>query len=154
MEFWIITGAAFFGVVTLIGAAAMMFRASPRSEIEHRLDVMTNPALAALEKYGFKDEEETPVSIELDSGPNFLEEKLKNITDLKMLFRQADTKMQSSHFFILTFVLFVVGIGVAAFYQLPIIWGIAGGLTLSLLPFGYLLWKRKKRFCSFFNAVD
>ena len=136
-----IIGAVFIGVVTLIIAAAMLWRDKSVVEMEDRLNSITG-----------KGEQNDPASLtqvtqllSKQDAKSALEAMLSNWFNLSRLFKQAEVEMSVALFLGLS-----VGIGTAStalcgYVGLHL--GIAPivGLAFGTLPFLWLLFRRKRR---------
>jgi len=142
----LIIGSVFFGVVALIIAAAMLMRDKSVTQIEDRLNTLTG-----------KGELADPASLsqiaqviaKQRTGQGGLETLVANWFNLSRLFEQAEVNMS-----VASFIGVCVGVGVGAASLCGVAgvhWGIAPvvGLTFSVLPFYWLLFRRKRRFSKF-----
>jgi len=136
---------AFIGVTGALGALFMLFDGASGSAIEDRLDVLA----------GKKNGDGPQVSREalmkegLDGLTGFAGKIVERFANLKLLFVQADTTMKPEQFAMIMAVCagVVLTIGIvlrAPFPTYPLL-----AIVGSMLPFGWLMFKRARRFKKF-----
>jgi tight adherence protein B len=137
--------ATFVGVASLVGGITVLLRAKPLSKIENRLDLLTGTGAA-------KDAAAKETSIlaqPLDDRPNLLQAFFERFGDINLVFEQADTNLTLAKLAAIAGTLAAAAIllGVALRVHpalLPVT-----GLTIGLLPFGWLLLRRRRRLKAF-----
>jgi tight adherence protein B len=144
----IIAIAAFLAVATLVAGLATMFRDRPNNRMEDRLDLLTGlntPAAA-------KEELLKPASIlgqSLDGGPGLLETFLERFGNIGLLFEQADTSLTVGRMGLISGVMALAGIGMAAAVGIhPVLMPLVG-LLLGSVPLLWVLLRRRKRLRAF-----
>jgi len=142
----LISIAVFVAVVALVGAV-LLFVSSNESKAEDRLEVITGKKSREEQAAGIMKEE--VLSEGLTGLSNVAGKLFDKFSQLKMLFEQADSPIKGDMFFALSAGLGILG-GVAAFVlSVPIPFIPLVVLVMGALPFGWLLWRRRKRFKMF-----
>jgi len=143
----IISIVAFVGVTCLVGGLAFLMRGSSESTVEDRLTMLTGSngskqVKDALLKQGV-------LSQPLESTQGLFDKLLARLGNFSLLFEQADTTLTTSKFLLITGVMFAVGaIAPAAVNWHPGLW-IVCGLTMAIMPYFYLVFRRGRRFKAF-----
>ena len=142
MSLLLIAVAAFVGVASLVGGVALVFRPSPASRIENRLDQFTGSGASAKEDL-LKDN--SVLSQPLDAVPGLMERALSRFGDIGRLLDQADVNLSVAQLSGLCAGLGVGGTLLGLVLQankllLPIL-----ALVMASLPMFWLLWRRKRR---------
>jgi tight adherence protein B len=140
--------AAFIGVAALVGGVALVFRDSPSSKVESRLDLLTGTNTPTAAKEGLL-KQESVLAQPLDAMPGLLEAWTSRFGNVRLLFQQADTSLTVSRLGLICGVIALAGAGLGAatgvpFALLPVV-----ALVLACLPFVWLLWRRKRRLKAF-----
>ncbi|HUG94271.1 MAG TPA: type II secretion system F family protein [Planctomycetaceae bacterium] len=142
----LISVAAFVGVVALVGGVAFILRDFGSTDVEDRLQVMTGrkarDGADSITREDLLKESWTGLS-GMFGG---LTDRLKNLT---LLFEQADSPIKPETFFGVSLGSAAAGIGLAWASRSPVPMYPAFGLFFGVLPFVWLLWRRKKRFKKF-----
>jgi tight adherence protein B len=146
MSLLLIAVAAFVGVASLVGGVALVFRPSPASRIENRLDQFTGSGASAKEDL-LKDN--SVLSQPLDAVPGLMERALSRFGDIGRLLDQADVNLSVAQLSGLCAGLGVGGTLLGLVLQankllLPIL-----ALVMASLPMFWLLWRRKRRLKTF-----
>jgi tight adherence protein B len=147
MDPFIISLAAFVGVVTLIVAVALVVRDFSATTAEDRLAVLTGRKAADGASDGIVKEQILNESVAgLASMFSGLTERLH---DLSMLFEQADSPIKGNAFFGISLASAALGVAAAWAGRAPVPLYPVAGLFASLLPLFWLLMRRKSRFKKF-----
>jgi len=138
---------AFIGVAGLLGAIVLLFDRSQSSHVEDRLDVLAGKKLSQAE--GPRVTREALVKEGMNGLAGLATNLLDRFANLKLLYQQADTTLKPE-----VFVMIMAGCGVLGFLMammahlpLPIYPLII--LGMALLPFGWLMFRRGRRFKKF-----
>jgi hypothetical protein len=103
--------AVFIGVACFVGGLAVMIRPEGGTAVEDRLQILTGLTKSA----GRGESEEGALLAQMyGDSPNFLSQFVERIGNLNRLLEQADTKLDSSKFFLLTGGLAVAGMVIPA----------------------------------------
>jgi tight adherence protein B len=138
---WIIYAAVFLCVAALIVGISMLFKTTDDT-VEDRLDALAGLKPAA----AMATNDQSLLAGPLDDMPGFFEAKLSSIGNIRLLIEQADIEMTPAKFGLVTLGLGVGGAALIMVAGLNILIAAAVGLVLALLPFGWLLFLRKRRF--------
>jgi tight adherence protein B len=147
MDPQILAFAAFIGVAGGMTAVFFLIKDLGGNQLEGRLDI-----LAGKKKPDAESFELTKESLFADSKTGLarlFDGILERFGNLKLLFVQADTKLKPDMFFVITIGCVAVGVAIAYFTRAPLPLFPVFGLALGVLPLGWLLWKRNKRFARF-----
>ena len=141
----LIIGAVFLGVVALIFGVAMLMRDQSVNQMEDRLNAITGKGKQ--EAGGLS--EVTQLLASQAEGKNAIEKAFANWFNLTLLFEQAEVSMS-----IASFLTTCLGLALAATFGsgfAGLNWGLAPivGLFFGVLPFFWLLFKRRSRFRKF-----
>jgi tight adherence protein B len=138
------------GVLLLIGGIGFVMTKSSASLAEERLDGMTGKARG-------KSDPSSGILLRpsaIDVGKEDLWSKiLPNPENLNRLYEQADVSMPFKRFMGMVFVLAVSGLVLGFALGIPLILVPVGGALLGLLPFLWLMRRRKKRVRKFLDAM-
>jgi tight adherence protein B len=147
MDPMLISIAAFVGVALIVGALALLFRGDSDNKIEDRLAMLTGSGAAASSRENsLKD---SVLHQPLDAVPGIIEAILTRFSNLRLLFEQADTSLTPAKFAIVSGVMAVAGMAMAAFGQVhPGLLPVAG-IMMGALPLFWLMWRRKRRLTAF-----
>ena len=144
MMLYLILGAAFLGVACLVGGVAtILFKSDGALEVESRLDLLTGAAMPA-----GKDKKAELLASPLNDGPSLLEEYIKKWFNLRAFLQQADVPLSPSKFFVISAAAGLGGMILLPIIQVPLYLAPLG-IVFGALPFGILMFKRKKRLASF-----
>jgi tight adherence protein B len=137
-------------VVMLIGGVGFVMTKSAASLAEQRLADLTGKARA-------KGDPSTGILLRpsaIDLGKEeFWARFLPNPENLNRLYEQADVSMPFKRFMAMVVVLAVSGVVVGVALKIPLILVPLGGALLGILPFLWLLRRRKKRVRKFLDAM-
>lgn len=139
------------GVVVLIGGLGLVMGRSSGSLAEQRLDEMSgrrrkpkaDPAAGAILR---------PPAIELGDSRRWAE-KFLSVDALDRLYEQADVGLSFKQFLAVCAALAITGAAMAAVFGLPILLMPACALMLGLLPFLWLVMRRRKRIAKFTSQM-
>jgi tight adherence protein B len=139
---------AFIGVAGGIGAVIMLLEGAGSSTVEDRLEVLAGKksASGADRPHVTKD---TLIKEGVDGLSGALGKFAERFGNLELLFIQADTSITLEKFLLLMGVCAAVGVGGAVVGGAPVPVYPLAGLLCSLLPFGWLLHRRSRRFKRF-----
>jgi tight adherence protein B len=146
MDPMLISVAAFVGVVALVGGVAFILRDFGSTDVEDRLQVMTGRKARDGADAITREELLKEGLSGLTGMFGGLADRLKNLT---LLFEQADSPVKPETFFFISLGTAAVGVAVAWASRAPVPLYPVAGLIFGVLPFGWLLWRRKKRFKKF-----
>lgn len=139
---------AVFGcVAALVGAVATVFSSAKETGIEDRLAILTGSSTAKQAKDALFSG--SVLARPLESGQSLFWQRLSKMGNLNLLLEQADTALTTQQFFGISAIMAVVGAfipivaGMHASIALPM------GLILATLPFGWLLFRRRRRLKQF-----
>jgi tight adherence protein B len=147
---WLFALLAVFGVAALVGGGIMLMRDQPVSKIEDRLDLLTGAASGS--KIG-ANPEASILTQPLDIGPNILEVILQKFGNFRLLFEQADTTVTPAMLLGISFATAIVGVAVSVIIRIHIALVPLVALTMSGLPFLWLLHRRKRRLKTFASQL-
>ncbi|MCA9024541.1 MAG: type II secretion system F family protein [Planctomycetaceae bacterium] len=150
MSLLMISVAAFVGVTALVFALSSMFVDFTDRDLENRLQVLTGKKSATEANQVTKE----ALLREGVSGLAGIADKLmEKFSNLKLLFQQADSPITPSQFFSISGVCAFLGLGAAAIARSPLPLYPVVAIMFSLLPLGWLLWRRKSRFKKFASQL-
>lgn len=139
---------AFVGVFGIIAAGFLMLQDVSSKEIEDRLDVLAGKKKASVANAPQVTRE--ALVKEGMAGLNGLVNRLmERSANLKLLFVQADTNIKPELFFVIICVCGGVGILAGVLLRAPVITYPLAAIVGAVLPFGWLLFRRKQRFKRF-----
>ena len=142
----LISVAAFVAVVALVGGVAFVLRDFGSTDVEDRLQVMTGRK-ARDGADAITREELLKESLSGLTGMfGGLADRLKNLT---LLFEQADSPVKPETFFFISLGAGAAGVALAWAGRSPVPLYPVVGLLCGVMPFLWLLWRRKKRFKKF-----
>ncbi|MFO0888952.1 MAG: type II secretion system F family protein [Isosphaeraceae bacterium] len=138
-------------VIVAVGAAGLMMSSSFAKVAEERLEGMTGSR-------GKRTKEELASGILLrptaiDLGQSIWAKLVPNAENLNLLYEQADVNLTFNSFMAMVFGLGVAGCLVAFLFGFPLYAVPLGGLLLAVVPFLWLLRRRKKRISLFVEAM-
>jgi tight adherence protein B len=135
----------FLGATALVVALVTLFSDFGKSDIEDRLQVLTGQKAAganAVTKEALLEEGLTGLA-------GLSQKIMEKFGNVKLLFLQADSPISPSTFFLISVGFGAVGVGMAVVGRAPIPLYPVCGLLVALLPLGWLLCRRKRRFKKF-----
>ncbi len=136
----------FVGVATLVGAVALLFRGEANPTLESRLEVLTGNGPA---KPGKGESQQGILSRDFEGEGGAIEEFVLRYFNLRLYLDQAALDTSVANFITLTAGLAAGGALVPTLLGLPFYVGPVVGIMLALLPFGYVMFKRRKRLDKF-----
>ncbi|MFN0197083.1 MAG: type II secretion system F family protein [Planctomycetaceae bacterium] len=139
--------AAFVGVAALVGGVVASLRGFSERTAEDRLKILTGKKGDDEESVGImKDELITEGKVGIT---NFFAKIMERLGNIQVLFEQADCPIRIETFFAICMGGALVMMGIAAVTYAPIpLYPVAGLLGWSL-PWGWLLYRRRRRFKRF-----
>lgn len=146
MDLTMILLVTFLGVTTLVVALVTMFADFGKTDIEDRLQMLTGQKSAAAANSVTR---EALLEDGLSGLAGLSHRIMEKFSNLKLLFLQADSPITPSTFFMISGVCGAVGIGLAMLGRAPIPLYPVCGLLFAVLPLGWLLFRRKRRFKKF-----
>jgi tight adherence protein B len=139
---------AVFGfVAALVGAVATMFSSAKETGVEDRLAILTGSSTGKQAKDVLSAG--SLLARPLEAGQSLFWQRLSKMGNLNLLLEQADTALTAQQFFGISAIMAVVGAcipiiaGIHASIALPM------GLMLASLPFGWLMFRRRRRLKQF-----
>ncbi|MCA9013832.1 MAG: type II secretion system F family protein [Planctomycetaceae bacterium] len=143
----IISIAAFFGMMALVGAIVFVFKDFSSSKAEDRLAVITGKKKSTEESASLLKEEF------VKGGLNSLSEQiahfLEKFGNLKLLLEQAEAPFKADTFLLMTGVSAAAGFALAWFTNAPVPLCPVAAVATGSLPFMWLLFRRNRRFKKF-----
>lgn len=138
---------AFLGVFGALAAAIFILQDASNKEIEDRLDVLAGKKKAAAEAPQVT--REALVKEGMKGLAGLSDRLMDRFTNIKLLFVQADTNMKPEVFFGIMLVSGSLGVGALLMINAPLPLYPLVFATCAALPFGWLLFKRSRRFKKF-----
>jgi tight adherence protein B len=141
--------AVFVGVAALVVGAAMFFRGESENKLEDRLTTLTSKGGSS--GSGRDRKEQQTLLDMMNEGPSIFDSLLGYFgqVDLKKMCEQANVNISGQQLLILIGGLFAVGTGIAFAAKINLLLCPLAGLTLSILPFFYLRFKKARRLKAF-----
>jgi len=137
--------ATFVGVAALVAGAMLMFSATPKDDLENRLDQLTGTLGSGK---GAKDQAMTLLTEPLGQAPPIMDQIVARLGSLSRLLEQSGMKMSATKFAIFTVIAAVLGAGGAAIF-IPWMYTPFAGFAAGTLPLLFVLFKRKRRLGKF-----
>lgn len=150
MDPMIISIAAFVGVAGVIGAVVMLVGSKDGGNVENRLAILAGKKAP---------DQQLSVSREMlmregMSGlAGWVSQMLERFSNLRLLFVQADLPMKPETYAVVVVGCTIVGAGIGIVTRLPIPLVPVTALAVGVLPIGWLIWRRKKRFAKFASQM-
>lgn len=138
--------AAFVGVAALVGGVAVFFRGNTDERLEGRLDQLTGRAAPAASDGMLK---QGALLESLSAGQGFFEDLMHRFSRVGVLFEQADTTLTPARFFLICGGMAGAGMLVSAVAGLHPGFVPAVMIACGALPWGWLLFRRRRRFRKF-----
>lgn len=138
---------AFVGVAGLIATLFMLLEGAGSSSIEDRLDVLAGKKQGKSE--GTQVTREALVKEGVSGLNGIVARIMDRFSNLKLLFVQADTSIKPEKFVLIMIGCGVFGVMGAIIGNLPLPLYPVMGLVGGLLPFGWLMFRRSRRFKRF-----
>jgi len=139
------------GVVAAVAVAALAMRSSGEAA-ERRLDEVSGRVTAAPKGGAPSGSLLKAQTIDPDR-PSFWTRVLPKVDDLGRLYEQADVNMPLNRFMAIVVALAIAGAAVGAALRVPVAAVPAGSAVLGLMPFLWLVRRKKKRVQSFVAAM-
>lgn len=138
---------AFVAVFGVIAAIILLMQDTSNKEIEDRLDVLAGKKQAKAK--GPQVTREALMKEGLQGLEGLSDKLMERFTNIKLLFVQADTNMKPEVFFMLMIGCGIVGTAATIFAHAPLpVYPLAFVMSAAL-PFGWLMFKRSRRFKKF-----
>jgi len=139
----IIIISAFIGVAALVGGIAMLVRGPADEAIEDRLEILAGTSSPG--SRAAKEQEQLLLSGPLEEMPNILEQTFSRLFNLRLLLEQADLTIAPAHFIFVCLGLGVIGAAGVVIGGMPVYVAPVTGISLAVLPFGMVMFKRKQK---------
>ncbi len=139
--------AAFVGVTGLVAALALLLKDRGTTDVEDRLDVFANKKVAKGSQQTVTKEALLQEGLQGISG--FFQRIVERFDNLRLLFQQANSPITPQTFFVVSGVTATLGALGSYASGAPIPLYPVSALCTGLLPLGWLLWRRKRRFKKF-----
>jgi len=138
---------AFVGVAGLLGAVVLLFDRSHSSNVEDRLDILAGKKISQAE--GPRVTRDALVKEGINGLSGLATSLLYRCANLKLLYQQADTTLKPEVFVMMMAGCGLLGFLMAVMAHLPLPIYPLAVLGMALLPFGWLMFKRGRRFKKF-----
>lgn len=142
----LIAVAAFIGVATLVGGIATLLTDRSSIKMEDRLQMLTG-----ISSTPNKDllKQSSVLSQPLDNKPGFLENLVSRIGNVNRLLEQADSPLAFPQLAMVCGALAVAGMAIIIMFRLNLAIAPLTGLAAGVLPFLWLVLRRRKRLRKF-----
>jgi tight adherence protein B len=147
MSEFIIPIVAFVGVAGLVASLGFLFSRSAETEVEDRLALLTGSVSAKQAKETLL--KGSVLAHPLESSQSLIWARLARMGNLNLLFEQADTAISPAQFFGISGIMAVVGMFIPVVAGLHPSIVLPMGLMLAMLPWAWLLLRRRRRFRKF-----
>jgi tight adherence protein B len=147
MSALIVPIAVFLCVAALVALAGTLLTGSAESEVEDRLAMLTGSSTAKQAKDALL--KGSVLARPLESSQHLLWTRLSRMGNLPLLFDQADVSLTPQQFFLVSGVLTLIGMFIPVIAGLHPTIVLPMGLALAVLPYVWLLLRRRKRFRKF-----
>lgn len=148
---WLASLIAFVGVAGFLGALVLLLEGAGASSVEDRLDVLAGKKAAKAE--GPMVTREALVQEGVSGLTAFAQRMMDRFANLKLLFVQADTSIRPEKFLSIMVGCGAIGVVGAIVARLPIPTYPLAAVAGSLAPFGWLMFRRGRRFKKFANQL-
>lgn len=143
----IVPVATFVAVAALVASIGMFVRGTAEAGVEDRLAMITGATSGKQAKEALL--KGSVLAHPLEGSQNLIWSKLAQMGNLTLLFEQADANMTPGQFFAISGVMALVGMFIPVFAGLHPSIVLPMGLILAVLPWAWLLFRRKRRFAKF-----
>jgi tight adherence protein B len=141
------------GVLILVGGLGLVMSRSAESQAEERLAGLTGQKTAKQKKADLAGGIlARPAAIDL-GRPSFWTGLIPNAENLNLLYEQADVNMSFQRFLTVVGGLAVAGAVVGIAFRLPLYTIPLGSIFLAVMPFAWLIRRKKKRIRQFVGAM-
>jgi len=147
MSVLIVSIAVFIGVASLIGGVALLVSGTAESGVEDRLAVLTGSSNAKQVKEALL--KGSVLAHPLENSQNAIWNSLSRLGNLNLMLEQADTTMTPPQFFGISGVMALVGMFIPVLAGMHPAIVLPMGILLAVLPLGWLLFRRRRRFKQF-----
>ncbi len=141
--------AAFIGVAALVGGLATALRDKPASKVEDRLELLTGAGASAAGKDLLGDKPTSVLAQPLDNVPNLFDRLFERFGNINLLFEQADTSLTLTRLLAISGVIAGAGVVLGMAIRIHIALLPLVGVTLGIVPFFWLMMRRKRRLKQF-----
>jgi len=140
---------AFVGVTGLIGAVFMLMDGSDSNNVEDRLDILAGKKKLNADGKATTVNREALLKEGMEGLTGFAGKLVERFSNLKLLFVQADTPIKPESFVLIMGGCGVGGLLISIIARAPLPVYPLAFICCSMLPFGWLMFKRNKRFARF-----
>jgi tight adherence protein B len=144
----IIPVVAFVGIAALVAGVGFLLNGSKESEAEDRLAMLTGSTTGKQAKAALLSGSVLARPLEGDARSAILA-RLSKMANLNLLMEQADVTIPPAQFFGISAIMALIGMFIPVFAGLHPTIVLPMGVMLAVLPFGWLLLRRRKRFRQF-----
>lgn len=144
---WLASMIAFVGVAGFLGALVLLLDGAGASSVEDRLDVLAGKKSAKLD--GPMVTREVLVKEGVSGLSAFAARMMDRFANLKLLFVQADTSIRPEKFMLIMAGCGGFGVFVGLLANIPVPMYPLVAVACSILPFGWLMFRRSRRFKKF-----
>ncbi|MBI3837353.1 MAG: type II secretion system F family protein [Planctomycetia bacterium] len=137
----------FSGVAALVGGVGFFLKASTETGVEDRLAMLTGSSTGKQAKEALL--KGSVLAQPLESSQHLIWEYLSHLGNLNLLFEQADTSITAPQFFGISAIMAIVGMFIPVFAGMHPGLVLPMGISLAVLPWLWLLLRRRKRFRQF-----
>lgn len=148
MGVWLIIITVFIAVAALVAGIFTVFQDKKDSKVENRLDMVTSAGVSGSGKDGAKDRAGLLMEAFREKKSVF-DPIFSRFSNLELLFEQADTSLTMPKFALLCCVFSLLGAVAAAIFGIPLVAFPVFMAMMSLLPFFWLKFRRKRRMKAF-----
>jgi tight adherence protein B len=139
--------AAFVGVTGLVAALALLLKDRGTTDVEDRLDVFAGKKVAKGMQQTVTKEALLQEGLQGISG--FFQRIVERFDNLRLLFQQANSPITPQTFFVISGATGALGALGSYASGAPIPLYPVSALCTAMLPLGWMLWRRKRRFKKF-----
>jgi len=143
----IVPVATFVAVAALVASVGMFMRGTAEAGVEDRLAMITGATSGKQAKEALL--KGSVLAHPLEGSQSLLWAKLAQMGNLTLLFEQADATLSPGQFFAISGVMALVGMFIPVVAGLHPSIVLPMGLMLAVLPWAWLLFRRKRRFAKF-----
>lgn len=152
MVLWLIVITVFVAVTALVAGLFTVLHDRQETKVENRLDLVTSSKPGG----NIRDKKENVSGMLVEAfqtKKSFFDPILNRFTSLELLFEQANTSLTISKLVLLCCVFSILGAVAAAILALPLVAFPVFMLMMSVLPFFWLKFRRKRRMKAFSSQL-